>query len=237
MPISDPFLLVSVGYDTAISFFDIREKAVALKVSQNFGINTVASSECGYYISAGDLRGNIDCYDIRNMKIRLNQKQVHNDKITRITFVPSNDSNFSEIDSIRQSQRFSMPMSKPSLSEVPEEHVPDRRDSLFSHFMAERLVRREFSPETRISTGSRISGELSRFSFHHHKRFDEFLNSSDEDTTAAILSEIQNKEPNILNKSDENINKKRFSGHKSTMLTSITSRKSLTKDISVCVCV
>lgn len=230
MPISDPYLLVSVGYDTSISFFDIREKAVALKISQNFGINTIASSECGYYIASGDLRGNIDCYDLRNMKIRLNQKQVHNDKITRVTFVPSNDGNLTEIDNIRQSSRFSMPSSIPILNDVPEVLVPDRRDSLYS-VMSERALRREFSPETRMSTGSRLSTD-SRFSFcNYRKRFDEFLNSSDDDTFA-ILSEIQNNDPDF-NKSDDHVNNLRLKSKKSNILSSIaTTRKSMTKDIS-----
>jgi len=88
---SQPALLVSVGYDCKINIFDIRRnraQASTDRLTYSLPLSTVALSECGTYLCAGNLKGELIAYDMRTTKTPLAVKSVHDTAVTRVAFVP-----------------------------------------------------------------------------------------------------------------------------------------------------
>lgn len=212
MPVNDPNIILSVGYDTFISVFDIREKRLTNRFKQNFGINTIASSDCGNYIATGDLRGSVYSYDTRFMDQPLIQKQVHDNKITRVTFVPKSSTSSDTFNSIgiesgsKNTSRYSRRISE---SFYANDVVENRRLSLLDGIADDLHQRRDFSPETRPSS-NRMSTD-SRFSLGgYRRRFDEFLNSSGEDSAAISEKRSLTSKDNIINIANRKSNANRL---------------------------
>lgn len=88
---SQPALLVSVGYDCKINIFDIRRnraQASTDRLTYSHPLSTVALSECGTYLCAGNLKGELIAYDMRSTKAPLAVRSVHDAAVTRVAFVP-----------------------------------------------------------------------------------------------------------------------------------------------------
>ncbi|XP_017067889.2 uncharacterized protein LOC108105690 [Drosophila eugracilis] len=88
---SQPALLVSVGYDCKINIFDIRRnraQASTDRLSYSHPLSTVALSECGTYLCAGNLKGELIAYDMRNTTAPLAVRNAHEAAVTRVAFVP-----------------------------------------------------------------------------------------------------------------------------------------------------
>ncbi|XP_053695698.1 uncharacterized protein LOC128743195 [Sabethes cyaneus] len=88
MTASNPDALFSVGYDNIINIFDTRKKAVASQISSNYPFESLALSDCGGYFCAGNLKGCIYGYDMRNLSTPLKTSAVHDSIVTSIAFVP-----------------------------------------------------------------------------------------------------------------------------------------------------
>ncbi|XP_017154612.1 uncharacterized protein LOC108163691 [Drosophila miranda] len=89
---AQPSLLVSVGYDCKINIFDIRRnraQPATSRLTYSHPLSTVALSECGTYFCAGNLKGELIAYDIRNTKSPLAVRNVHDGAVTRVAFVPT----------------------------------------------------------------------------------------------------------------------------------------------------
>uniref|UniRef100_A0A6P4FC81 Uncharacterized protein LOC108050515 n=1 Tax=Drosophila rhopaloa TaxID=1041015 RepID=A0A6P4FC81_DRORH len=89
---SQPALLVSVGYDCKINIFDIRRnraQASTDRLTYSHPLSTVALSECGTYLCAGNLKGELIAYDMRSTKAPLAIRSVHDAAVTRVAFVPT----------------------------------------------------------------------------------------------------------------------------------------------------
>ncbi|XP_034666308.1 uncharacterized protein LOC117900172 [Drosophila subobscura] len=87
-----PSLLVSVGYDCKINIFDIRRnraQPASSRLTYSHPLSTVALSECGTYFCAGNLKGELIAYDIRNTKSPLAVRSVHDGAVIRVAFVPT----------------------------------------------------------------------------------------------------------------------------------------------------
>lgn len=85
---ANPDTLISVGYDCAINIFDTRRKVKPVQISYCHPLSTVAASECGNYMCVGNLKGELTTYDLRNPKVMLASKKIHDGGVTRVAFVP-----------------------------------------------------------------------------------------------------------------------------------------------------
>ncbi|EDW55658.1 uncharacterized protein LOC6614584 [Drosophila sechellia] len=88
---SQPAVLVSVGYDCKINIFDIRRnraQASTDRLTYSHPLSTVSLSECGTYLCAGNLKGELIAYDMRSTKAPLTVRSVHDAAVTRVAFVP-----------------------------------------------------------------------------------------------------------------------------------------------------
>lgn len=93
-----PDTLISVGFDCVINIFDTRRKVKPLQLIYSHPLSTVAASECGKYFCVGNLKGELTTYDMRNTKMFLASKKVHDCGVTRVSFTtlaPDTSSSFS----------------------------------------------------------------------------------------------------------------------------------------------
>ncbi|XP_075152862.1 WD repeat-containing protein Grip71 [Haematobia irritans] len=93
---ANPDTLISVGYDCTINIFDTRRKVKPVQISYCHPLSTVAASECGNYMCVGNLKGELTTYDMRNTKMFLSSKKVHDVGVTRVAFVPLPSENSSQ---------------------------------------------------------------------------------------------------------------------------------------------
>ncbi|XP_065355951.1 protein NEDD1 [Calliphora vicina] len=85
---ANPDTLISVGYDCIINIFDTRRKVKPVQLIYCHPLSTVAASECGTYFCVGNLKGELTTYDMRNTKIFLASKKIHDCGVTRVAFAP-----------------------------------------------------------------------------------------------------------------------------------------------------
>lgn len=88
MTATNPDALFSVGYDNVINIFDTRKKITASQIRSNYPFESLAISECGGYFCAGNLKGFIYGYDMRNLKEPIKTNKVHDSIVNSIVFVP-----------------------------------------------------------------------------------------------------------------------------------------------------
>ncbi|XP_013115432.2 uncharacterized protein LOC106093011 [Stomoxys calcitrans] len=88
MSAANPDTLISVGYDCTINIFDTRRKVKPVQIAYCHPLSTVAASECGNFICVGNLKGELTTYDLRNTKMFLASKKIHDVGVTRVAFVP-----------------------------------------------------------------------------------------------------------------------------------------------------
>ncbi|TMW54504.1 hypothetical protein DOY81_000496 [Sarcophaga bullata] len=96
---ANPDTLISVGYDCVINIFDTRRKVKPVQLIYCHPLSTVAASECGTYFCVGNLKGELTTYDIRNTKLFLKSKKIHECAVTRVAFAPSAGDNCSSFSS------------------------------------------------------------------------------------------------------------------------------------------
>lgn len=85
---ANPDTLISVGYDCVINIFDTRRKVKPVQLIYCHPLSTVAASECGTFFCVGNLKGELTTYDMRNTKIFLASKKIHDGGVTRVAFAP-----------------------------------------------------------------------------------------------------------------------------------------------------
>ncbi|KAM7354269.1 WD repeat-containing protein Grip71 [Cochliomyia hominivorax] len=85
---ANPDTLISVGYDCVINIFDTRRKVKPVQLIYCHPLSTVAASECGTYFCVGNLKGELTTYDMRNTKVFLTSKKIHDCGVTRVAFAP-----------------------------------------------------------------------------------------------------------------------------------------------------
>ncbi|XP_037816858.1 protein NEDD1 [Lucilia sericata] len=85
---ANPDTLISVGYDCVINIFDTRRKVKPVQLIYCHPLSTVAASECGTYFCVGNLKGELTTYDMRNTKVFLASKKIHDCGVTRVAFAP-----------------------------------------------------------------------------------------------------------------------------------------------------
>lgn len=81
-------LLFTVGYDNLINIYDTRKKQSTTKIRSNYPFESLDVSDCGGYFAVGNLKGQIYCYDIRNLAEPLKTAKVHDSRVNSISFVP-----------------------------------------------------------------------------------------------------------------------------------------------------
>ncbi|XP_055541761.1 uncharacterized protein LOC129727710 [Wyeomyia smithii] len=168
MTASNPDALFSAGYDNVINIFDTRKKAVASQISSNYPFESLALSECGGYFCAGNLKGCVYGYDMRNLSKPLKTSALHESIVTSIAFVPKP----LEKENSRLSFDPSLPPSQPTeiavksstatdISSVPI--MPNGGKQEHDSFMGEidQFLQRRDSMDyvSRLSSSSRLSTE------------------------------------------------------------------------------
>ncbi|XP_058451526.1 uncharacterized protein LOC131430507 [Malaya genurostris] len=88
MAASNPDALFSVGYDNVINIFDTRKKLVASEIRSNYPFESLAVSECGGFFCAGNLKGYVYGYDLRNLSAPIKTSAIHDSIVNSIAFVP-----------------------------------------------------------------------------------------------------------------------------------------------------
>lgn len=83
--------LVTVGYDCMMNVYDIRSRKAISCIKNPHPFSTVGTSACGNYCVAGNLKGDIYSYDLRNLKSALSSKRVHDGIVVRVAFIPAAD--------------------------------------------------------------------------------------------------------------------------------------------------
>lgn len=96
---ANPDTLISVGYDCVINIFDTRRKIKPMQLIYCHPLSTVAASRCGTYFCVGNLKGELTTYDIRNTKLFLTSKKIHECAVTRVAFAPLAGDNCSSFSS------------------------------------------------------------------------------------------------------------------------------------------
>ena len=96
---ANPDTLISVGYDCVINIFDTRRKVKPVQLIYCHPLSTVGASECGTYFCVGNLKGELTTYDIRNTKLFLTSKKIHECAVTRVAFAPLAGDNCSSFSS------------------------------------------------------------------------------------------------------------------------------------------
>ncbi|XP_017052915.1 uncharacterized protein LOC108096066 [Drosophila ficusphila] len=124
---SQPALLVSVGYDCKINIFDIRRnraQASTDRLSYSHPLSTVALSECGTYLCAGNLKGELIAYDLRSTKAPLAVKSVHDAAVTRVAFVPLPSGDGQQNGSLNSSENANSPgIEAPRVERAPSDEL------------------------------------------------------------------------------------------------------------------
>ncbi|XP_039483535.1 uncharacterized protein LOC120446579 [Drosophila santomea] len=134
---SQPALLVSVGYDCKINIFDIRQyrgQASTDRLTNLHPLSTVALSECGTYLCAGNLKGELISYDMRSRKAPLAVRSVHDALVTRVAFVPVQSGDSQQNSSLNNSENATGLVTKaPRVERVPSDEL---RKSIAANFLS-----------------------------------------------------------------------------------------------------
>lgn len=163
MTAAAPDALYSVGYDNVINIFDTRKKLTASQIRSNYPFESLAISECGGYFCAGNLKGYIYGYDMRNLSEPIRTSKVHDSIVNSIVFVPK------PVEREGNSRRVSFEPTRASLSKAEVEPaktpvaspVPVQIKTEHDSFMGEidQFLQRRDSMDymSRLSTSSRLS--------------------------------------------------------------------------------
>ncbi|XP_062546328.1 uncharacterized protein LOC134212456 [Armigeres subalbatus] len=160
-------LLFTVGYDNLINIYDTRKKQSSTQIRSNYPFESLDVSDCGGYFAVGNLKGQIYCYDIRNLAEPLKTAKIHDSRVNSISFVPKSVE--------KGGHRVSFdPRQVPSTAEVtvagnitstttvvgepPSLTKPDR-DSFMNDIDAFMQKRESIDCLARLSTSSRMSTE------------------------------------------------------------------------------
>lgn len=163
MTATSPDALYSVGYDNVINIFDTRKKLTASQISSNYPFESLAISECGGYFCAGNLKGFIYGYDMRNLAEPLNTCKVHDSIVNSIVFVPKpaeRDGNSRRVSFEPSQSSVSVaevvPVKTPVASPIPVQ-VKTEHDSFMGEI--DQFLQRRDSMDymSRLSTSSRLS--------------------------------------------------------------------------------
>ncbi|XP_017015651.2 protein NEDD1 [Drosophila takahashii] len=124
---SQPALLVSVGYDCKINIFDIRRnraQASTDRLTYSLPLSTVALSECGTYLCAGNLKGELIAYDMRTTKTPLAVRSVHDTAVNRVAFVPMPSGDIQQNGSINSSGNATgLDVETPRVERIPSDEL------------------------------------------------------------------------------------------------------------------
>lgn len=185
-----PDCLVTVGYDTMINIFDIRKKTLSLQIRHEHPFSSISLSDCGLFCCAGNLKGEIICYDFRNLKTILSVGKVHEGAIERVAFVP-NDSKQTESESGYMKMENTCSVDSPTKSTVSRKSIldgigdeidvpmPSKRDSFWNEIENyNRMVNLNHSPTARLSMESRLSMGSTRLSGFEMGYYDDSFENS-----------------------------------------------------------
>lgn len=81
-------IIISVSYDCTVKIFDTRRKCKSGSILHTTPLSTVCLSQCGTYFCVGSLKGELLTGDMRNTKVFLMNKKVHDGRVERVAFVP-----------------------------------------------------------------------------------------------------------------------------------------------------
>lgn len=159
-----PDCLITAGYDSVIKIFDLRKQLQAYQIKQNHPLSSISLSDCGNYCCAGDLKGEVTCYDFRNIKEVLNSKRVTDGNISRVAFVPScenGDVSFTFTNETASAPRLSLIENIDRSLLSTTNTLPNKRDSFWDDIVSfhqqQGPTSSKGNQQTRISTVSRLS--------------------------------------------------------------------------------
>ena len=131
---NQPNTLLSVGYDCCISIHDTRKSLTPKSIKCEHPLSCITISDCGNFCCAGNLKGELIAYDLRNLKSTLEIQKLYETAVVRVAFVPK------EVVNDRQSSLFTtatsnhtaleaIPENKtnPNIGIIPQKH--SKRDS------------------------------------------------------------------------------------------------------------
>lgn len=143
-----PNRLFTCGCDSVIKIFDIRHKATGLQIQLDCGFTSISTDVSGQYIVAGNLKGSVIGFDVRNLKQQLAQTSVDNDLITRVAFFPQSDNSYDRMSMYKTSQQS---VDVEDLPEAPEIETKDIIESI-QDYCRGRVSEIDFSYNPRISS-------------------------------------------------------------------------------------
>ncbi|XP_039452747.1 uncharacterized protein LOC120431698 [Culex pipiens pallens] len=166
MTATNPDVIYSAGYDNVINIFDTRKKITASQIRSNYPFESLAISECGGYFCAGNLKGFIYGYDMRNLAEPINTCKVHDSIVNSLVFVPKpveareGNSRRVSFEPSRASLTAAevVPVKTPVASPVPVQ-VKTEHDSFMGEI--DQFLQRRDSMDymSRLSTSSRLSSD------------------------------------------------------------------------------
>lgn len=104
---SSSSILMSVGSDCLLKIFDVRHDKIVSQTKHTYPYSTVAMSPCGNFCCAGNMKGSIISYDLRNLNNVLHTNSCHEgSNVNKLSFLPcslvplvNTEENESELDS------------------------------------------------------------------------------------------------------------------------------------------
>lgn len=125
--------LVTVGYDCMMNVYDMRTRSATSCIKNPHPFSTVATSSCGTYCVAGNLKGDIFSYDFRNFKSALTSNRAHDGIVVRVGFIPTTDGKNKSETSVAASEMSTEITTGTGLAS-PNKDAHRRRDS-FDEFL------------------------------------------------------------------------------------------------------
>jgi hypothetical protein len=157
MSVSRPDQVVTAGFDSIINVYDTRTRSTQCTLESNHPFSTVAMSSCGDYLAVGNLKGEIIAYDFRNLEKVLNVKNLGQDTINRVAFVPSAGDNAEKPLKFENTRVSLLTAEEPAPVEVEKPTTQNKRDSFvdFLGFMEKKSDCNDYM--SRLSIGSNTS--------------------------------------------------------------------------------
>lgn len=184
-----PNRLFSCGLDSVIKIFDIRQKTKALQIQLDCGFTSISTDKSGQYFVAGNLKGTVTGFDIRNIKKLLSQTSCDSDLIIRVAFFPQADNAYDRMSMFKVSQPS---LDLDELAEAPEVETKNIIESI-EDYRRGRVSDIDFaSYNARVSSVSTTDGgRPSTDAFGNNLEnalFSDFYNDENEEPNVQLLS-------------------------------------------------
>ena len=150
MPEDIPDRLLTCGCDSIIKIYDTRLKPTGIQIQSYCGLSTICVTKCGGIFAAGNLKGDVLTYDMRNLRQPLATMKVGNELVTRINFLPPGEGSVDQL-----------PIMSHRLSTASTDGLPEPRESADEYTMEDvlgyqrrRVSDIDFSVKSTVSTFS-----------------------------------------------------------------------------------